>query len=230
MTVDELLRELDRRGITVTPTPGGRLHYTSPTAAAFTPDLRDALLAAKPELLARLTGEPRAAVSRPPSRGSDPRQDRVEEAPHPRRSGSRPPAGSPAAATASPIESPRRPPRTASRPAPPNRRPPSSSAPAPQTTVIAALAAPEAVTDRPEPSRTLEPSTAEHERGRYMRRPRVSEPPDAAAAPPLNRARVLWPGTLVGVAIVGLVAWGRRHREEPEEVPPTPTPGSWPGY
>ena len=138
MTVDELLRELDRRGITVVPTAAGRLHYTSPTAAAFTPDLRDALLAAKPEILAWLTGERKAAVARLPFRGPDPRPGRGKETPHPRRSGSRPPAGSFAAASPSPVEGPRRPPLTTPSPARQNRHPSSSPAPAPQTIVVPA--------------------------------------------------------------------------------------------
>ncbi len=250
MTVEELLHELARRGITVTPTAEGRLHYTSPTAAAFTPELRDAVLGAKPALLARLSGEPQAIV----------------ETPHPGRSGRRPPAGSLAAAGPSPIKSPRRPPRTASRPAPQNRRPPSSAAPAPQTTVSAAPApapsfssvspapAPRTtVTGRPAPLAALGPPPVE--RGLGLRRlPRnaasVPEPSPAAAEPdtdqtPSLRQLLGWGALLGTVALVGLAAWaGRRvdgHAGQAETSPaPSPygawgiidgsSPGSWPGY
>jgi hypothetical protein len=202
-----------RRGITAVPTADGDLHGSSPSAATSTPELHDALLGAKPALLARLTGEPQATVETPPRR----------------RSGSRPPAGSLAAAGASPAENPRQPPRATSRPSRQNRRPCASAAPLslpagpsnPQTIVFAAPAAPASA-------------------------PRISSagPPPAVVADPLPQATEdhdqldPWKVALVvlGVigAAVGVVVWavrdaaGRAEGSQPEAALVAPVPyGRW---
>lgn len=249
MTIDELLHELARRGITVVPTVDGHLHYTSPTAAAFTPELREALISAKPTLLARLSAEPAAQVG--PTRL--------------RRTGSRPPAGSPTMGNRTPTESPRRPPLDASRPAPTRRRrpaPPAASiraaSPTSVTIVMKAPGEPEPMLapllgsvspGEPESTPSLSsvgPPAPASDRRRGLRRSRtvasVSEPAELGGdQPPPSLVQLLATGALLGtVAIIGLAAWASRGGDGQAATSPAPSPadpwgdglfpGGWPGY
>jgi hypothetical protein len=56
MSAAELLRECEALGIQLSPKGDGTLHVTAP-AGALTPDLRERLVAAKPQILALLEEE-----------------------------------------------------------------------------------------------------------------------------------------------------------------------------
>ena len=192
-----------------------RRERTAPPAAAVA-ELRLAGHDAKAAPLARLNGA-QATVETPR-----------------RRSGSRPTAGSPAAASSSPAESSSRPQRAASRPTRKYGRAPTPALAGPLP--AGPLAQPEAGARRPEPPANLEPPPTERERTLRRYRRTAASVPEASATAGADQtspslASLLVKGALLGaVAIIGLVAWTGRGGDGQDGSSPAPSPGGWPGY